>query len=101
MGQLITEYDYDVWYKPCEKCGYDTAKSTKPKDGNKTCWSCGNFVYRDFTKRALKNPNMVNDKIEELKNQIRDIEGSIAKFKGVITYNKDLIKRYEDLTDKR
>ena len=30
--------DYDVWYQPCEKCGYDTGKSTIPKEGNKTCW---------------------------------------------------------------
>ena len=46
--------DFDVWYKPCTRCGYDTGKSTKPKDGNKTCWKCGNFVQRDFTDRALK-----------------------------------------------
>lgn len=46
--------DFDVWYKPCTRCGYDTAKSTKPKDGNKTCWKCGNFVQRDYTDRALK-----------------------------------------------
>jgi len=46
--------DFDVWYKPCTRCGYDTAKSTKPKDGNKTCWKCGNFIQRDYTDRALK-----------------------------------------------
>ena len=46
--------DFDVWYKPCTRCGYDTAKSTKPKDGNKRCWKCGNFVQRDYTDRALK-----------------------------------------------
>ena len=46
--------DFDVWYKPCTRCGYDTGKSTKPKDGNKTCWKCGNFVQRDYTDRALK-----------------------------------------------
>lgn len=46
--------DYDVWYKPCEKCGYDTGKSEIPKDGNKRCWKCGNYVKRDFSDRALK-----------------------------------------------
>jgi hypothetical protein len=46
--------DFDIWYKPCTRCGYDTGKSTKPKDGNKTCWKCGNFVQRDYTDRALK-----------------------------------------------
>ena len=46
--------DYDVWYQPCEKCGYDTGKSEIPKDGNKRCWKCGNYVKRDYTARALK-----------------------------------------------
>ena len=46
--------DYDIWYKKCERCGYDTAKSTKPKEGNKTCWKCGNYVKRDYSDRALK-----------------------------------------------
>ena len=46
--------DYDIWYKPCERCGYDTGKSTKPKEGNKTCWKCGNYVKRDYSDRALK-----------------------------------------------
>jgi len=53
--------DYDVYYLPCERCGYDTGKSVKPKEGNKTCWQCGNFVRRDYTERALKNkPNPRN-----------------------------------------
>ena len=46
--------DFDVWYQLCEKCGYDTGKSTKPKEGNKTCWRCGNFVKRDYSTRSLK-----------------------------------------------
>ena len=46
--------DYDIWYKPCERCGYDTGKSIKPKEGNKTCWKCGNYVKRDYSDRALK-----------------------------------------------
>ena len=44
--------DYDVWYKPCSKCGYDTARSTersKPR-----CWKCGNRIARDYSDRALK-----------------------------------------------
>ena len=46
--------DYDIWYMPCEKCGYDTGRSVTPKTGNKTCWKCGNFVRRDYSERALK-----------------------------------------------
>lgn len=45
---------FDVWYQPCGKCGYDTAKSTLPKEGNKRCWKCGSPVKRDFSNRALK-----------------------------------------------
>lgn len=44
--------DYDRWYKPCTKCGYDTAKSTKTSPCY--CWKCGNKVYRDYSDRALK-----------------------------------------------
>jgi len=46
--------DYDVWYEPCERCGYDTAKSSIPKDSNKYCWRCGEPIDRDFSDRALK-----------------------------------------------
>lgn len=46
--------DYDIWYKECEYCSYDTAKSTKLKKGNKTCWRCGKYIKRDFSDRALK-----------------------------------------------
>ena len=49
--------DYDVWYEPCSKCGYDTGKSSIPKEGNKTCWRCGNYVSRDYSSRALKKTN--------------------------------------------
>ena len=47
--------DYDIWYKPCEKCGLDPGKSTLPKKGNKTCWKCGNPIKRDYSERALKS----------------------------------------------
>ncbi len=43
--------DFAVYYKPCEKCGYDTAKSTDKAKAR--CWRCGNRVYRDFSDRAL------------------------------------------------
>jgi len=36
--------DFDIWYKPCKKCGYDTAKSTgksKPR-----CWKCNSLIQR-------------------------------------------------------
>lgn len=46
--------DFDVWYQPCTKCGYDTGKSSTPKEGNKTCWRCGSYVSRDYSARALK-----------------------------------------------
>jgi len=45
--------NYDIWYKPCLKCGWDTGKSVKldpPK-----CWQCGRVIYRDYSDRALKN----------------------------------------------
>lgn len=49
--------DYDVYYKPCKNCGYDTGKSTllKEKESFKRCWKCGQRVERDFSDRALKN----------------------------------------------
>lgn len=46
--------DYAVWYQPCRQCGYDEGKSSIPKKGNKTCWRCGSYIYRDYTERALK-----------------------------------------------
>jgi len=46
--------DYDVWYQTCKRCGYDTAKSSIPKDSNKYCWRCGEPIDRDFSDRALK-----------------------------------------------
>lgn len=57
--------DYDVWYQPCEKCGYDTGKSTIPKDGNQTCWKCGNYVKRDYSERALKKKVLTFNLVED------------------------------------
>lgn len=45
--------DYDIWYKPCTHCGYDTAKSSIALPV-KYCWKCGRSVRRDFSIRALK-----------------------------------------------
>ena len=50
--------DYDIWYKPCSKCGYDTAKSTKRSKPE--CWKCGNSVARDYSDRALKPTKRIN-----------------------------------------
>lgn len=44
--------DFDRWFKPCKKCGYDTAKAGK--NSNAKCWKCGSAIQRDYTERALK-----------------------------------------------
>ncbi len=43
--------DYDRWFKPCEKCGYDTAKASKRSPDK--CWKCGSRISRDYSDRAL------------------------------------------------
>ena len=48
--------DFDIWYKPCESCGYDTGKSNI-SEPNKRCWRCGHLIHRDFSHRALKEKN--------------------------------------------
>lgn len=48
--------DYDIWYEPCEHCGYDTAKSRKLEDPR--CWKCGRLIKRDYSDRALKRKNI-------------------------------------------
>lgn len=45
--------DYDVWYKKCENCGFDTGKSRKLDDPR--CWKCGRLIKRDYSTRALKS----------------------------------------------
>ena len=52
--------DYDIWFKPCDKCGYDTAKASKKSKPN--CWKCGRRIQRDYSDRALKKPNKPTDK---------------------------------------
>lgn len=44
--------DFDIWYKPCKHCGYDTGKSRKLDDPR--CWRCGKPITRDFSNRAFK-----------------------------------------------
>lgn len=45
--------DYDIWYKPCVHCGYDTGKSDKLGTYPR-CWKCGRQIFRDWSERALK-----------------------------------------------
>jgi len=44
--------DFDRWFKPCDKCGFDPGRVGK--DSHSRCWRCGNKVYRDYSDRALK-----------------------------------------------
>lgn len=52
---MYTLGDYDIWYKVCDHCGYDTARSSIGKEGVKYCWKCGRRVQRDYSDRALKS----------------------------------------------
>ena len=45
--------DFDVWYRVCDNCGHDTAKSTK--ESRPRCWKCGRKINRDYSDRALKS----------------------------------------------
>ena len=44
--------DFDVWYLPCNHCGYRTGKSTKRSEPR--CHSCGRPIERDYSDKALK-----------------------------------------------
>lgn len=44
--------DYDRWFKPCSKCGYDAGKAGQSSSSK--CWKCGNQLQRDYSERALK-----------------------------------------------
>ena len=44
--------DFDRWFKPCEKCGYDSGKAGEKSEAR--CWKCGSKVFRDYSDRALK-----------------------------------------------
>lgn len=51
MGKRVLG-DYDIWYKSCDYCGFDTGKSTKKSEAR--CWKCGRPIKRDYSDRALK-----------------------------------------------
>lgn len=44
--------DYDRWFEPCGKCGYDAGRASEKS--KPICWRCGNKLYRDYSERALK-----------------------------------------------
>lgn len=44
--------DYDRWFEPCVKCGFDSAKSSEKSTAR--CWKCGGHLSRDYSDRALK-----------------------------------------------
>ena len=99
--------DYDIWYKPCEKCGYDTGKSTIPKEGNKTCWKCGSFVSRDYSDRALKkfkeqeiikaqSGQEVSVSAEEILDRIHNIERMSACMEDSYVLKRTAIKAMQE-----
>jgi hypothetical protein len=84
VGKVKKIGDYDVWYKPCSKCGFDTGKSTVPKEGNKTCWKCGNSIQRDYSDRALKpiqHKEQQRDVMDKIYDEICDEEAEIDSLK--------------------
>jgi len=54
---MATLGDYDIWFKPCENCGYDTAKASAKSEAK--CWRCGSRISRDYTERVLKPPKVL------------------------------------------
>lgn len=52
LAPCYTLGDYDRWFKPCSKCGYDTAKASEKSEAK--CWKCGSRIHRDYSHRALK-----------------------------------------------
>lgn len=51
--------DYDIWFQPCNNCGYDTGKATAKSE--RRCWRCGQQISRDYSDRALKTHNQPLD----------------------------------------
>ena len=50
--------DYDRWFLPCDKCGYEIGRLGKKSKAN--CWKCGNInITRDYSDRALKENRYV------------------------------------------
>ena len=52
LAPCYTLSDFDIWYKPCGNCGYDTRKASARSEPR--CWKCGHGIYRDYSERALK-----------------------------------------------
>lgn len=44
--------DFDRWFNPCEKCGYDAGRVGEKSEAK--CWKCGSRLTRDYSERALK-----------------------------------------------
>jgi len=55
--------DYDKWFRPCEKCGYDAGKAGK--DSLPRCWKCGGRLKRDYSDRALKADHKTGHLIDD------------------------------------
>jgi hypothetical protein len=51
-GKMSNLGDYDRWFKPCVRCGYDAGKVDPGTEMR--CWKCGGMVELDYTDRALK-----------------------------------------------
>jgi len=47
--------DFDIWFKPCDNCGYDTGRADDRKRKDPRCWKCGRKISRDYSDRALKD----------------------------------------------
>jgi len=88
MNKQKTIGDYDIWYQPCEYCGYDTGKSRKLEDPR--CWKCGRRIKRDYSKRALKQTKNTKtmSKIERVKIK-NDLRLHISK-----TYGKKVLNNF-------
>lgn len=52
--------EYNRWFKPCERCGYDSGRVSEKCEAR--CWKCGYPIKRDFSERALKINSILNKK---------------------------------------
>lgn len=51
VENLLSKH-FDIYYLPCENCGYQTGKCTE--ESNKKCWKCGKVIHRDRSYKTLK-----------------------------------------------
>lgn len=82
--------DYDIWYKPCENCGYNTGKST---GGSNRCWKCGRTILRDYSDRALKIQPTMSDTTEKTLQYFKD---EVARGRGFESYYDSIISGYKN-----